>query len=266
VQFASARETPLVGRASPAVRRWLVDGYTGYDEGMAPHRLVVPASAAVPLVIKLVDTPHRPPAFTMGAHDTYAVMDGACAPAYVEARLPPLAAYTVLGLPLTELGGQIVDLADVFGPETDALVDRLRAQPSWPGRFAVLDGFLARLIARGPEPAPEVAYAWRRIRATGGAVRIGRLVEDVGCSHRHLIAMFRRHIGLTPRTAARLVRFEGILRRLDRRAPIRWEQAAADLGYADQAHLIKDFKHFTGTTPAVYPAVKSVQDGAPVPA
>jgi len=170
------------------------------------------------------------------------------------------------GFPLTELGGQIVDLTEVFGREAGVLVDRLRARPSWPGRFAVLDAFLARRIAHGPEPAPEVAHAWRRIRATGGAVRVGRLVEEVGWSHRHLIAMFRRQIGLAPRTAARLVRFERVLRRLDRRSPIRWEQVAADLGYADQAHLIKGFKHFSGTTPAAYPEVNSVQDGMPGPA
>ena len=96
--------------------------------------------------------------------------------------------------------------------------------------------------------------------ATRGAVPIGRLADEVGWSHRHLIARFRQQVGLPPKTAARLVRFDGVWRRLDQRQPPDWGLVAAEAGYADQAHLIRDFREFTGTTPTAFVAqVNSVQ-------
>ena len=253
-RFEGARGVPVVGTPRRAVRPWLARAHAGYDEGTAPHRLVLAATATVPLVVKLADSPHRPPAFAVGAHDGYREFRGACAPSYLEVRLAPPAAYTLLGLPLDELAGQVVDLADLFGAAGARLAERIRGARGWGRRFAVLDAFLLRRAADGPRPAPEVLRAWRRVEETAGAVPIGRLAEEVGWSHRHLIAMFRRQIGVAPRTAARIVRFERVLGRLDRRLPVRWGVVAADLGYADQAHLIRDFKAFTGTTPTAFAA------------
>jgi len=216
--------------------------------------LVVAATASVPLVLKLVDSPHRPPAFAVGAHDSYAVMDGACAPSYLEAWLSPLGAYTVLGMPLHELSGQVVDLVDVLGEDGGRVAERIREAPGWSSRFALMDEFLLRRAADGPQPVPEVGWAWRRIEEAAGAVAIRHLAAEVGWSHRHLIAMFKRHIGVSPRTAARIVRFERVLRRVERGRPVRWGRVATDLGYADQAHLIRDFKAFTGTTPTGFSA------------
>jgi transcriptional regulator GlxA family with amidase domain len=66
-----------------------------------------------------------------------------------------------------------------------------------------------------------------------------------------LITRFTQQIGVTPKTAARLVRFERLARVRHDRAP-RWDEVAAEGGYADQAHLIRDFRAFSGATPAAY--------------
>jgi transcriptional regulator GlxA family with amidase domain len=114
----------------------------------------------------------------------------------------------------------------------------------------LLDRFLAGRLDRGPRPSPEVAWVWRRLEATGGGVPIGRLAAEVGWSHRHLIDRFRRQVGLSPKTAARLVRFDGVWRRLDQAGGRPdWGLVAAEAGYADQAHLVREFRQFTGTTP-----------------
>jgi methylphosphotriester-DNA--protein-cysteine methyltransferase len=96
---------------------------------------------------------------------------------------------------------------------------------------------LLRRLERGPRPSPEVAQAWQRLVASAGAVPIGRIASGVGWSHKHLIARFRQQVGLTPKTAARLVRLEGVWRGLEQRWPLDWGQLARDAGYADQAHL-----------------------------
>jgi AraC-like DNA-binding protein len=114
----------------------------------------------------------------------------------------------------------------------------------------LLDEALLRRLERGPRPSPEVARAWQRLVTTAGAAPIGRIAAEVGWSHKHLITRFRQQIGLSPKTAARLVRFERVWCRLDARRSLDWGQVAAEAGYADQAHLIRDFRQFTGTTPA----------------
>jgi AraC-like DNA-binding protein len=135
--------------------------------------------------------------------------------------------------------------------------------PSWPRRFALLDQFLLRRLDRGPRPAPEVGWAWQRLNASGGAAPIGELAREVGWSHKHLIARFRQQVGVAPKTAARLLRFNGVWRHLDEGRPLDWGLVAAETGYADQAHLIREFRQFTGTTPTGFQSqVNSVLDAA----
>jgi methylphosphotriester-DNA--protein-cysteine methyltransferase len=102
---------------------------------------------------------------------------------------------------------------------------------------------------------PQVGWAWRRLVTTGGTVPIGQIADEVGWSHKHLIVQFRRQAGLRPKTAARLIRFDRVWRHVDQRRPLDWGQVAADTGYADQAHLIRDFRQFTGNTPTGYQAL-----------
>ena len=257
-----ARWPRLVAAPQAQLRRLLPRGYVGFTEATTPRHLVLPATTSVPLVVKLVDSPYRPPAFVMGAHDSFTVLEGECAPSYLEVLLAPLGAYRLLGLPMAELSGQLVDLVEVLGADGRHLIEQLREAPSWQRRFALLDQFLLGRLARGPRPASEVAWAWQRLVATGGAVPIGRLANEVGWSHKHLIAKFRQQVGLRPKTAARLVRFNGVLGQLDARRRLDWGLVAREGGYADQAHLIRDFHQFTGTTPTEFVA-RTTPPGAP---
>jgi len=185
----------------------------------------------------------------MGGHGTSIVLEGDCAPSYLEVLLAPLGAYRLLGLPLDQLSGHTVDLVEVLGADGRRLAEQLRDTPSWRRRFALMDRFLLGRLDRGPRPAPEVARAWERLVATGGALPIRQLAREVGWSHRHLLTRFRQQVGLGPKTAARLVRFNGVWRRLDEDRPLDWGLVAAEVGYADQAHLVREFRQFTGTTP-----------------
>jgi len=256
-----ARSPRVAAAPQPLLRSLLTRGYAGFTEATTPRRIVVPATTSVPLVVKLLDSPHRPPAFVMGANGSSTVLEGECAPSYLELLLEPLGAYTLLGLPLDALSGRTVDLIDVLGADGRRLAEQLREAPTWRQRFALLDRFLLRRLARGPRPSPEVGWAWERLVASGGAVPIRRIADEVGWSHKHLIARFRQQVGLRPKTAARLVRFDGVLRRLDERRPLDWGRVAAEAGYADQAHLIREFRGFSGTTPTEFQARTLPRDG-----
>jgi AraC-like DNA-binding protein len=261
------RNRPLgvSGVPHPALWALVSRDYVGYPDGGDRHQLVLPASLSVPVILKVVDSPHRPPEFAMGVHDSYTIVDGACAPSYLELWLAPLGAYRLLGLPMDRLSSHTVDLADLVGVEGRDLAGRVREAPTWRDRFALLDQFLLARLKHGPRPSPEVAWAWERLVATRGATPIGALAREVGWSHKHLISRFKQQIGLPPKTAARLVRLDGVWRHLDAPGRRSWSEVAAEAGYADQAHLIRDFRRFTGTTPTGFP-VKSVQDELPTAA
>jgi AraC-like DNA-binding protein len=256
-----ARWPRLAATPHPRLQGLLPRGYVGFTEATTPRRLVLPARTWVPVVIKLADSPDRPPAFVMGAAEAFTVLEGACAPSYVELLLDPLGAYRLLGLPLAALRGQLVDLAELLGPDSRRLGERLRQTPSWQQRFALLDHFLLGRLAAGPRPSPEVAWVWGRLVASGGRVPIAQLAGEVGWSHRHLLARFTEQVGLRPKTAARLVRFQGVLGRLDEQRRLDWGLVAREAGYADQAHLVREFRQFTGATPTGFARqVNSVQD------
>ncbi|AFU02952.1 transcriptional regulator [Nocardia brasiliensis ATCC 700358] len=164
--------------------------------------------------------------------------------------LSPHGAYTLLGVPLSEVADTVFDLVDVLGRPAAQIVDRLAETSEWQARLALLDDVLAVRAANGPQPAPQVVWAWQRLCRSNGRVSIARLAAEVGWTRRHLLTRFREQIGLTPKTAARVLRFQQALQLLhqpgDRPPPARVAQMT---GYSDQAHLIREFRALAGTTP-----------------
>jgi AraC-like DNA-binding protein len=171
----------------------------------------------------------------------------------IDLKLSPLGAYTLTGMPLCELAGACVPLQDVFGRDGAELPARLRESTDWDERFDVLEAFLMRRLAAGPAPDPAVAWAWDRMRRVNGGVRIEALAHEIGCSRRYLRDGFVRHIGLPPKTVARLLRFHAVRERVVR-APGRWAEIAHTAGYADQSHLNREFRELAGTTPSDFVA------------
>jgi AraC-like DNA-binding protein len=173
--------------------------------------------------------------------------------ASVDIELTPLGAYPVLGRPLAELEGACASLEDVFGRSGVELADRLRDARGWDARFDVLERFLVRRADGGPVPTPAVAWAYRRLRETGGNVRIGALAAELGCSRRYLTSRFTAEVGLGPKAVARQLRFARVRERLERGAAGIAEIAVV-AGYYDQAHLNRDFRDLAGVTPSDFVA------------
>lgn len=86
------------------------------------------------------------------------------------------------------------------------------------------------------------------------ALPIGELAERLGVSHEHLDREFARIVGLGPRTLARILRMRALLGSIDVFGTVAWIDRAAELGWFDQAHLIRDFKKLTGMSPSAYVA------------
>lgn len=172
--------------------------------------------------------------------------------ACLQVRLPPVVAGAVLGVQPSDLDGSVVALDDLWGREAARIAERLSEAASWEERFAWTDAMLARRRAAGPPVDPEVAWAWRRIIAGRGLVRVDRLATELGWSRKRLWSRFHAQIGLPPKRAATLVRFDNAAHRLV--AGQDAARVAADGGYTDQSHLHRDVMAFAGVTPATVAA------------
>jgi AraC-like DNA-binding protein len=226
--------------------------YAGFTDATSPKGgFVLPATASVPVIVKIQDSALRPPVFVNGPHDRFTTVAGSCAPSYLELWLAPLGAYRTLGLPLDELPGQPVDLVDVLGSDGRRLGEQARDLPTWKERFALVDSFLLERMDQGPRPSPEVSQALTTLMESRGQQPIGQLAAETGWSHKHLITLFKRQVGVTPKMAARLIRFETVRRRFATES-LGWARIAADAGYADQSHLVREFRQFTGLTPTAF--------------
>ncbi|MFD9480148.1 helix-turn-helix domain-containing protein [Streptomyces nojiriensis] len=166
----------------------------------------------------------------------------------VQVRLSPMIAHTILGASPADLDGAVVPLDDLWGRDVPRIREQLRDASSWQERFVLTDALLARRHRPGRPVDPEVAWAWRRIVGTRGTARIDVLAAEVGWSRKRLWSRFRGQVGLPPKHAAKLVRFDHAAHRLV--AGEGAARVAADTGYADQSHLHRDVMAFTGTTPA----------------
>ncbi|MFL5943391.1 MAG: helix-turn-helix domain-containing protein [Gaiellaceae bacterium] len=234
---------------APELRR-AVTGYDGFVSDEPPTRRREGPGPHVVLILSfehewLIDGERRR-SFVGGLRLGQVVTEHDGGMHGLQVSLAPWTAHMLLRVPLHELAGTSVPLEELLPGD---FTERIGAVPDWEGRFALLDDELGRLLAQAPLPDAGVVFAWERLRATHGAARIGRLTEELGWSRKRLAARFREQIGLTPKAAARLLRFEHA-RSLA--GTMTWGELAFACGFADQPHLIAEFKAFTGGTPETF--------------
>ncbi|HET7572796.1 MAG TPA: helix-turn-helix transcriptional regulator [Gaiellaceae bacterium] len=97
-------------------------------------------------------------------------------------------------------------------------------------------------------------WALRRLRESHGRARIGALAAELGWSRRRIVERFRDEVGLPSKAVARVLRFE---RARSLAGTMSWGEVAYVCGYADQSHLIAEFRRIAGGTPGTF-----LQDGA----
>jgi AraC-like DNA-binding protein len=247
-----------------------VRGYRGYENtSSGSARLRVVPSTQLNLDIsfgappRFTDSDAAPVAAVYGLR-TQAVALRRAEGQGVLVELSPHGAYALLGLPLWELTDTVVDLADVLGRGAEQTVARLAETPGWQRRLALLDDALAARVEAGPRPAPQVVWAWQRLRRSNGRIPIARLAAEVGWTRQYLATRFREQIGLAPKRAARVIRFQHALQLLQQPSRPSLSRVALVTGYSDQAHLTREVRAFTGATPAELTAwPRYARDGAP---
>jgi AraC-like DNA-binding protein len=268
-----ARRGTLVGVSVPVVQQYvtgrphpalagLVLRYQGYREfSGVPLRRRQPPAGSCTLILGLGPPirlfgpagPTAPASFLAGMHDAAVLTEFTGEQHGLQVDLTPLGTYTLLGRPMSDLTNRIPQLDELAAPALARLPGRLADEPDWARRFVLLDAaLLAIMDAARARPDPEVVWAWRELQRTAGAVAVARLAEGTGWSRRHLLSRFRAQVGLAPKAAGRVLRFQRAAGLLVAGTAGTIADVAATCGYADHAHLDREFRALAGCTPTTF--------------
>jgi AraC-like DNA-binding protein len=258
-----------VGRApGPPLDRFVDDIYC--MSGVPRHRRMnVPPMPSAHLFVnlggpvRLYDSdPAVPPAefsdgWFMGVWSRRFVIEYPAHVRVVGVHFKPWGVSPFVGVPSNELRDRWAPVEAVWDGSVDRLRDRLAGATSAEAALRILEDELrSRLVPAPPSGLELVGHAAGRIEACWGRVPVRALTDGAGVSGNHLAAQFTSHVGLTPKRLARIYRFARLILSVDAARPVGWSELAQEVGYFDQAHLINEFKDFTGHTPTAYLALR----------
>lgn len=270
-------------RSDPRLAPYVVDmaGYTEASPAPIMRRelpgpgVVVIFELGPPIRVfevgSLVDGDRFDGGFVAGLCDGFTLTEHAGYQAGVQLNLTPIGARRLLGMPMSELTNLSMSVRDAF-PQHRELTAQLADLSDWDARFDLLEAFCLERLAANPLSigGDVVAWAAHQIEQSGGAIDVGALTTELGYSHKHVIRLFRDHIGVPPKLYARIVRFMRLVEHLRGGDETPLSHLAIDLGYSDQSHLNREVRAFSGLAPrelrgvdeAFGDDVNSVQDVA----
>lgn len=186
-----------------------------------------------------------------GAHSGFFVIDTAGQESTMGVHFKSGGAFPFLG-PAGELRDALVPLEALWGARAVELRDQLLGAATAEARFRVLEQALLAHAARLPGHHPAVAFALDQFQNVPRRPKVSEVAWWSGLSQRRFIRSFDEEVGLTPKLFCRIQRFQLALRLVENGRWTDWADVALECGYFDQAHLINDFRAFSGVTPTAY--------------
>ncbi|SMQ18059.1 AraC-type DNA-binding protein [Streptomyces sp. Ag82_O1-12] len=157
-------------------------------------------------------------------------------------------------VPVSRWTGRALPAREVFPQITGDTARTVVTAAGDQARVAALDAFLLSL-PHAPDPQADLAIDLvRHIRADRTVRRVGDFARAEGLSVRALQRLFATCVGVSPKWVILRYRIHEALEQAGTRDDIDWATLAADLGYADQAHLVRDFTATVGVPPTAYAA------------
>ncbi len=256
----------LVRRRPAAPLAGIVAGVVGLSE-WSPEAVTrrQPAGALIPLVISF-GSPLTVDQLSEGesASRSYGSFVAGLSPGHATTRHPgdqdcvqvyltPLGVRRVLGVPGSEIARRVVAIDDVASDLGEDLAGRVAVAATWPDRLRLVEEALTARVGSVSGPPDWVQRMWHELATTGGRASIGALVARTGWSHRYVATRFREEVGLTPKEAAGVLRFERAAAGV---GTLPLTELAVRCGYADQSHLTRDFVRRAGEPPMALAAAR----------
>jgi AraC-like DNA-binding protein len=237
--------------------------------GQSMRRIIAMASLSVDLIINLGDPftvetfcdaiPVNRGPYLAGPRPATAFIRREGELTLLGARFKHGAVAPLLPYPVKELEQRIVPLASVWPDAAASLAGAGDRQSPLPALVENLEAALTELLAKARRPDPMVRKAVKLIAQHQGDLEVSAMAAQLGVSRQTVKHKFDQHVGVSPKLFGKLRRFQAVLGRLTSGTKVNWTQLAKESGYYDQAHLTREFNHFTGFSPQKF--LKNLEKG-----
>jgi AraC-like DNA-binding protein len=192
-----------------------------------------------------------------GLRSQHVVIDTARLSSVMGVVFRPGAARAFLAAPAVDFCDQVVQLDLVWGwRSADQLLDRLREARTAEARLRIVEEALAdRMQTFREKHLPMHPIMHYVLHAFGNAPHIRTVADvsrEIGWSRRWLSQAFAEQVGITPKRYCRLLRFQHVVREIASQRSVDWAGIALAGGFCDQAHLVHEFRAFSGLSPETF--------------
>lgn len=164
-------------------------------------------------------------------------------------QFKPAGAFPFFHFPLTGISNSVLPAQEIFGNEIIDLRQKLIEVSDVNSKFEVAEEWLASRYDESKQLPREFSNILKKVELELSASDFDNLFEGYPFTRKHLIDQFKKYVGLTPKYYQRIIKFNDILKKIQKKKSITWTQLTYEYGYSDQAHFIKTFKHFSGFSP-----------------
>jgi AraC-like DNA-binding protein len=194
-------------------------------------------------------TPGRETAFWVGTMTRTLVVEDAGPRNLIGLRFHPGGARGLLGLPLKELTDLRASFQSVT-PGVEQVLDNLLQGGS--SRLDIVQGWLARTLVSDRQ-FPLVQSIFRRVRKSAARTKVSEIASSLGMSSQYLNRVMNDGVGVDLKTFCRIIRMRACTKSLHvTESAIDWSAVAADFGFYDQSHLIREFNDLVGLSPGQF--------------
>jgi len=241
-----------------------------YYEGYSAEHLVdkLLPDGSISIILDMEDTPKKlyrnedfsrfrefTNAYVSGQHKEFMHIDAKVSSMMV-VRFHVGGAYPFFDFPISTLNDTVEHLEKFYGHGILDVRREIIAEPEIPKKLTLIEDYLMTKKRTEAEENPDLTMAITELITNPYTLTTKELAAKAGVSTKHLINLFDKHVGLTPKYLARVFRFQKVLQQIEQQQKIEWLQITHDCGYYDQAHFIKDFYAFSGINPSAYITVK----------
>ena len=236
--------------------------YDGHHAGQTMEKLLPDGS--IDLLIDLTDSPKKlyydeagksfstlKRSWISGMKTDYILID-ASVTNMIGVHFKPGGCHPFVNFPMLELNDLTIELDSIWGNEVNSIREAILHQPCIDKRFSILENYFLQKGKNKMENHVLVHYSVNQLTQSPQMWTIKALSDKTGVTQKHLITLFKKYVGLSPKMFSRIYKFQKVIHLIEQQKKIDWSMLAYECGYFDQAHFIKEFQAFSGINPAAY--------------
>jgi AraC-like DNA-binding protein len=170
----------------------------------------------------------------------------------IQVVFQPGGLFRLTGIPISELNNQYYDASIVFGKDLNEVNERLMNTTDYPQMIPIVEDFLVGLLRKKKYYDRPIDKMNLLLIDNVNKISLDWMANESCLSYKQLERNFLDRIGLNPKYFARIIKFDKAFRLKNAYPTKDWLSIALECGYYDYQHLVRDYKEFTGMTPATF--------------